>query len=227
MEILASCSYEESLKFDGKLVIDGEDGSKPDKVSLNVIVENGDLSLINKLKPCVKCITYKGNVDFTGIAEDCKNVFYEMPLSEVVDKEGSFKDSIVYPNGVTTLVRLPDDYSNMKLVKSLCNSYPTVRVIGGNLLNIEGVHIGRYEVGKDKGSPVYNGVYDQFLEIPLSEIGNLKEVVKKARKKLDSTETEKKSKGSKVAKEKKAVSKKNEMAKSFSSLFSTIEEEEF
>ena len=44
MEILASCSYEESSKFDGKLMIEGEDGSKPDKVSLNVVVENGNLS---------------------------------------------------------------------------------------------------------------------------------------------------------------------------------------
>lgn len=214
MEILANCSPDESEKFEGKLLIDNDDGSKPDKVYLNLVIENGDLDILNSLNSNIKCVTYKGDVDFSGVDVPDAKVFREFALGE----------DIVEQEGITSLLRVPDGYSDMRTLLGICNKYPSVRVIGGNLLNIDGVRIGRYPNGKDKGSPVYNGIYDQFLEVPLSELGNIQEVVKKARKKLDSSGTEKKAK---IAKSKKTTPKKNDIAKSFSTLFSGIEEEEF
>lgn len=215
MEILASCTLDESTKFEGKLLLEGEEGSKPDKVFLNVVVEDGNLGILNSLNSNIKCVTYKGEVDFSGIKVPENKIFMEVsyPVDEVPNVEG-----------VTTLVRFPDGFSDMRAVYNLCSKHPNIRVIGGNLLNIDGVRIGRYGAGKDKGSVVFNGVYDQFLEVPLSELGNLKDVVKKARKKLESSDSEKRTK---TPKEKKATPKRNNIAKSFSSLFSNTEEEEF
>ena len=214
VEILASCSYQDSLKFDGKLVIEGDEDSKSDKVSLNVVVDDPD-TLITNVKPCVKCITFTNGVDPKKV--EGVDIFNEVPLQQYLDGVLSFDDWSI------TLVRLPDNYSDMRTVKSICSS-DGVRVVGGNLLNIDGVKIGRYDNGKEKGSPVYNGIYDQFLEIPLSDIGNLKDVVKKARKRLDSS---KEGTSTKTPKEKKLGTKKADIAKSFSSLFSGNEEEEF
>lgn len=218
MEILASCSLEDSLKYDGsKLVIDREDGGKPDKVVLNIVVSDGNVDTLNNINSNVKCVTFDTDVaDFSGV-----------DLSEVkadIFQEYSLDDEIHEVDGVTPLIRVPDGYSNMRALWDVCRRHPTARVIGGNLLQVRGVNIGRYAAGKDKGSPVYNGIYDQFLEVPLIEIGNLHEVVKKARKKLEGVSTEKRSK---TSKEKKQVAKKKDVSKSFSSLFSDIEEEDF
>lgn len=219
MEILASCSYEESIKFDGKLVVEGEEGSKPDKVSLNIVIENGGTSILSTIKPCVKCITLHSGVEIGSEVIDCKtDIFVEVPLEEALQNGiEEYKQ-----DGITILIRTSEGYSDMRVLKGLCEKYENVRVIGGNFLNIDGVRIGRYDIGKDKGSSVYNGIYDQFLEIPLSEIGNLKDVVKKARKKLNSPSDSKQGSSAKV---KKVVSKKSDISKSFSTLFSGVSEE--
>lgn len=211
MEILASCSLEESEKYVGKLLIDSEDGSKPDKVSLNLVIEDGNTSILSNLNPNVKCITYKGDVDLSSI---------EIPKGRVF-REFSLDEEIIEQEGVTPLVRVPDGYSDMRTLLNICTLHPSVRIIGGNLLNIDGVRIGRYSIGKDKGSPVYCGLYDQFLEVPLSDLGNIQEVVKKARKKLNNSNSD----SSKTSKPKKTTVKKNVLATSFNTLFSGAEEE--
>lgn len=213
MEILASCSYDESMQYNGKLVLENEEG-KSDKVSLNIVVKDGDISILENLKPSVKCVTYLGDVDFSNAKIPQNRVFREFTLG----------DEIVEFEGVTPLVRVPDNYSDMRTLLNICNKYSSVRIIGGNLLNIEGVRIGRYDLGKDKGSPVYSGVYDQFLELPLIEIGNLKDVVKKARKKLDNSDF---AKNSRSGEKKKCSSKKSDIVNSFSTLFSSVESVDF
>lgn len=215
MEILASCSVEESLQYKGKLQIENEDG-KVDKVVLNIVVDNGDTSILKNLNSNIKCVTFKNISE-----EDLKGI--DIPEGKVFN-EVEYEPYMIVPriDGVTTLIRLPDGYSDMREAKSLCGRGENTRVIGGNLLNIEGVKIGRYDLGKDKGSPVYNGIYDQFLEVDLKDLGNISEKVKKARKKLSSSEGSKKSTGSK---KQKVVAKKNNISKSFTTLFGSEEED--
>jgi hypothetical protein len=215
MEILASCSVEESLQYKGKLQIESEDG-KVDKVVLNIVVDNGDTSILKNLNSNIKCVTFK-NIS----KEDLKDV--DIPEGRVFN-EVEYESHMLVPriDNVTTLIRLPDRYSDMREAKSLCSRGENTRVIGGNLLNIEGVKIGRYDSGKDKGSPVYNGIYDQFLEVDLKDLGNISEKVKKARKKLSSPEGSKKSTSSKKVK---VVAKKNNISKSFTTLFGSEEED--
>ena len=48
--------------------------------------------------------------------------------------------------------------------------YPTIRATGGNLLEIPGIRIGRYDKGKEKMTSVFNGVYDIYREVDLGDI---------------------------------------------------------
>lgn len=215
MDILASCTYEESVNFNGKLVVLSEDGTQ-DKVSLNIVVDNGNTAILQNLKPSVRCITYVDNYDIGNVDMPDGLVFMEYSLGNI---ESEYRD---IPN-VTPILRVPDGYSNMRELHGFCEKYPRLRIIGGNLLAIEGVRIGRYEKGKNKGSPVFNGVYDIFLEAPLSGLENISEIVKKARKRI----SEMGSDSSKASKQKKSVVRVSNISKSFESLFSDLEEEEF
>lgn len=213
MEILASCTLDESKKYTGKLVVQDED-EKPIKVMLNIIsdgkIEEKDLG------PSVKTVTFIGDNWELGSKKDGVAYYHEVPLGEKPRSE----------EGVVPLIRVPDGYSNMMELAKVCDSIPNSRLIGGNLLAIEGVRIGRFEDEKKKLYPVYNGIYDNFIESNLSELGNLTEVVKKAKKKLGSSDSEKKP-SSKKSKSSPKPKKASVVAKSFTSLFSDSSGEEF
>lgn len=216
MDILASCTIQESIEYKGKLLIENEDGSKPDKVYLNLIVDDTDIAKVSSLNVNTKCITYIGN-NFEKIKDSIKvpieKVFIEKPYTEGME--------INSPSNMVTLIRLPEGFSDMREVKRLCSFGENIRVIGGNLLDIEGVRIGRYD-NKGTKDIVFNGIYDRFFEIPLNDISsNLKEI-KKARKKLnDIIINNKGSKKAKVSKPKPS----NKMVKALSSLFNDSEED--
>lgn len=224
MDFLASCSYEESQQYSGKLVIPADEG-KPGKVMLNILCKTGDRSVVKAIGGNVKCVTYLGGMldfDVAGFDSIPDGVFHEVSLEEY--ESGKAPQYA----GVTTLIRLPDGYCNMRHLFNICKSREDVRVIGGNLLGVDGVRIGRFQSGKDKQYPVYDGVYDSFFEVNLSELGNITELVKKAKKKMKTTTDEatpKKKKGK--AKETSPKPKVNKVANSFSCLFSENEEEDF
>ena len=213
MEILASCSYEESTAYDGKLLVG--DSDKPDKLSLNIVSNDGNTSILSKLPLSVRCVTYIGDVNFEGISIPKNKVFVEYT-------QETLPEVINLPEDVVPLLRVDNSFSDMRVLKKLCEKHSSLRIIGGNLLNIEGVRIGRYSNGKDKGSPLYNGIYDTFLEVNLSDLNNIKNIVKKVKRRSD---PESSVKSAKNAKSKKAVTKKSDIAKSFSSLFSGGEED--
>lgn len=220
MEILASCTYNESLMYDGKLFSEDEEFNT-DKVSLNVVID-GTEGTISGFNSNVRCLTFIKDVNYSHYRFNRDRMFrlYEYyGDGSLVDFVGSLNLS----TSITNVIKLPKTYSNMRDVKTVCINYG-VRVIGGNILMLDGVNIGRYNTGKDGGTILYNELYDQFLELPLSEIQNLKEVIKRCKKKLEDKDS---SSSSKNAKEKKNISKKVDISKSFSTLFSGVEEEEF
>ncbi len=217
MDILASCTIQESIDYKGKLLIENEDGSKPDRVLLNLIVDDNDIGKLSSLNANTKCVTYIGN-NFENIKDNIKipleKVFIEKPYMEGME--------LNTPSNMITLIRLPDGFSDMREVKRLCSLGENIRVIGGNLLGgIEGVRVGRYE-NKGTKDIVFNGIYDRFFEMPLRDISSSLKEIKKARKKLNDTTI--KNSGSKKAK----VSKpkvSNKMVKALSSLFNDSEDD--
>lgn len=219
MQILASCNLEQASEFgQGKLSIPTEEG-KSDRVMLNICVEDGDTSVYQKLTGNEKCVTFIGTpADFCPTSMQGK-VYNEVTIEELA-KTPQVK-------GITTLVRLGDDFPtsscNMLTLAMLSSKRDDVRFIGGKILNIPEVRIGRYNVGKEKSS-VYDEYYDNFIEVDLSDLDGVQEKVKKVRAKLEKvTKTKVSKRGSRIKKEKK-VSKRKE---SFQKLFSSNEEEEF
>lgn len=228
MELLASCSLEQARGFNGKLVIPNEDSKRPDKVYLNVEYNESDgsteqfLERVSELdKSLVKCVSFPEEYAGVLVPEDWKGrVFVYTTLDTVVQ-------GVNYPesDGVISLIRLDEDYPSEKYKPTLrdlvrvCEKHADVRFIGGNLLGVEGLRIGRFDDGKEKMSPVFKDIYDAFVEVRLDDLDGLTEIVKKTRKKAESRE--KGTRGPRVAK----VKKPKRQVQAFLSLFGDDEEE--
>lgn len=178
MNFLASANIEEANSFSGKLQIPNEEGKKPHQVLLNVVVTD-DPSWQGKVTGKEKCVTLKSPMPVpVSIPDTMKGkVFYETSMEEL----GTVMSETI-PEGLVVLARLSDDFSNMRKVWDCSRKYSDVRFIGGNLLAIPGIKIGRFD-SKHK-SIVCNGVYDDFIEVNLSELDNIQEVVKKVKVKV-------------------------------------------
>lgn len=190
MVLLASCGYEKSKDIKGKLVMPSEvEGSKAsDKVLLNVVVGDGIgcEEVFQGIGSNVHCVSFVGNKKATYCPDGLNgNVFNEY------NPEDAEEGNIVPIMGVVDLIRVPKGFSDMRSVKRWCEKYPTVRVIGGDLLGIEGVRIGRYDKGKENMSPVFNDVQDYFVEVDLDNLEGVSEVIKSSRSKLEGVGEEK------------------------------------
>lgn len=221
MKLLAGCSLEKSNEFTGNLVLPNEDKKNPDKVMLNIVVNDGNTEVFKHLSGKEKCITFVNEPTLFCPTELEGNVFNEVNLQELIDNEGTYPTDV---KGVVTLVRVPEDYHNMRFLKQICDKYPTVRIIGGNLLGVGGVRIGRYESTKKSIPVVYKDIYDDFVEVNLEDLDGLQEIVKKTRKRAESIKSyEKKSKKSGASKVKKVPKR----AAAFSKLFDSSNEVDF
>lgn len=228
MKLLASCDIDKAMSFNGKLVLPNEDEKRPDKVFLNIVVDDAckysNEEIFKKAsemnKNTIKCITFM--VESGRFANYVPTEWQGKVFNEY------FADSYHDPNipvctDAISLLRVKEDFSNMRVVLENCKKHPDVRFIGGNLLGMEGVRIGRFDDGKDKMSPVFKGIYDTFVEVDLNDLDGIKEIVRKTRKRAESLESKSGKPKVKKLKEKK-VSKR---VVAFSSLFSDMEEDEF
>lgn len=230
MKILASCDIDKAMGFNGKLVLPNEDEKKPDKVMLNIVVDGccgySNEEVFRKAsdlgKDIVQCITFKVEegrfasyvpTEWEGkIFNEYSAGYYDDPNVPVCDK-------------ATSLLRLPDGYSNMRVLYDMSKKYPNVRYIGGHLLGIEGIRIGRFDTGKDKMSPVFKDMYDAFVEVDLDDLNGLQEIVKKTRKKAEKMFSDGTKRKPRVGKPK--VKKVSKRVEAFNSLFAGDAEEEF
>jgi len=177
--LLASCSYEESKKYNSKIVLvsDEESSKKPIEVLLNIVTSEPD-EVLKAGIGVAKCIT-------TDVSpKSCPSSFSEN-VFRIYNYGDDLSNTENEVEGVVPLLVLPDGFSNMREVDSIMKEYPRVRITGGNLLEIPGFRIGRYDKGKEKMSSVFNGVYDIFKEVDLSEI-KVQRVMSKVRSKSPS-----------------------------------------
>lgn len=176
--LLASCDIEDAKKYRNKLVLISEkETKKPEEVWLNILTDEPD-DVLKQGIGSAKCVT--SSTKPTSCPKDLwGNVFHEVKYE---DYKGV--DEV---DGVVCLVRLPEGFCDMRKAEELCkvnkdytDVEAKVRLIGGNLLEIPSVAIGRYNKGKEKMSAVFNGVYDIFKELHLEDI-EVKEVMSKVR----------------------------------------------
>lgn len=158
---LASCSYEESKKYRGRLMtIPKDEDEKAEEVQLNIISDGSDIEDIFKGGLGIaKCVTVEGAI--SSCPQNFKSKVFKVCYSV---------DDIEDIDGVIPLLVLEDGYCNMRELENICREYPSVRLIGGNLLEIDSVRIGRFDEGKEKMGSVFNGQYDAFKEVPLSSL---------------------------------------------------------
>lgn len=204
--LLASCSYLESRKYNCKLVLDieGSTSKKQEEVLLNIETDDVEEIYLGGMG-VAKCITTTNSpsrcpIDFHG------NVFR---LYNYGDDLQGIENEV---QGVVPLVVFPDGFSDMRTVMSIVEKYPNARVTGGNLLEIPGIRIGRYDEGKEKMPAVFNGVYDAFKEVELADI-SIRRIVSKAK----STSSSRRSSSS--GSDKKKVTAKSKKSKTFSKFF--------
>lgn len=228
MELLARISFEEAKKINGKLVVEPtEEGGKPIPVKLNIACSSAEASEAYKMiGGNVKCITIMDSEepDF-GTTENIANVFHFMELTEY-NNFGSYEMP-----GVTTLIHVDREYTDMRYLADLCRERQDIRIFGSSkdgcpLMAVEGIRIGRYDDGKDKMSPVFQDVYDRFVEVDYRDLSNITEVVRKASKRLEGSE-EKKPRKAKSQSEKSAGSKKSNLCNTINTLFGESAEEDF
>lgn len=197
MELLASCSLEQAKGFNGKLVIPNEDSKRPDKVYLNVEYSEEDgtteeffkkVSMIDR--SLVKCVSFP--VEYAGVEvpEEWRGRSFVYTDLDTVAGDASYPES----EGVVSLVRLGNDFpsdkykANLRTLVEVCEKFPSVRFMGGNLLGVEGLRVGRFEEGKEKMSPAFRDIYDIFVEVRLDDLDGLTEIVKKTRKRAEGSE---------------------------------------
>lgn len=162
--LLASCSYEESKKFNSRIVLVSEDvtNKKPEEVRLNIVTDNPNEVFIGGIG-VAECMTTRVSPNF------CPTV-----LQGNVFRLYDYGEDLVGVNseieGVVPMLVLPDGYSDMRELSSIVLKYPNLRVTGGNILEIPGIKIGRYDKGKEKMTSVFCGVYDIFKEVDLQDI---------------------------------------------------------
>lgn len=212
MKILAGCTIEEALKFNGKLTIPNEDKKTPDKVVLNLQIEEGDKVDFKSLPKAVEVITVNG-VSSMKVPESYKGKVFNSLSLEAYD---SLEE---YNSEFPLLVMLPEGYCDMRTLKRECEKNSYVRFWGGNLLGIEGVRIGRYDSGKDKMLPSFCGVYDNFMEAKLGELSGIVETLSKNRKKLETVEKKGKSKSKSKKSNSEGKSSKSKKKEVVSKLF--------
>ena len=222
--LLASCSCDDALKYRNKLVlVSNEDKKKPEEVWLNIFVEDnmGLEEVFMKGMGVAKCITTVSSPERDSIPEKFRDkVFriyrYKNDYGNMVGDHDDFSLIDEEKNGVIPLIVLPDGFCDMKYVYNLSLKYPQARFMGGNLLEIPGLKIGRFDDGKEKMSAVFNGVYDVFREVSFDDI-KVQEVMSKVRSKS--------SNGSRPKSSVKRVTPKAKKSEAFSRFFGGEENE--
>lgn len=221
MNVLLGCKYRKDM------VIPTVDGHT---VIPNVIFENEEVdnALVSNLIGKGYYVTFTGNSRF-NIPEGINNshVFSEYTMEELES------DIELCNPGVTNIIHVSDGvYPDLRLLVSYCNMGENIRVIGGNLLCVDGLRVGRIEGNKPL---VCSGVYDSFIEADeseLSDMNTLLEKIKQAEKSLSKAMLKSnKSKSSNSSKkspsqpsEPKKPSSNSKKATAFSNLFGFVED---
>lgn len=220
MKIIADCSYEDARKYKGKLNIELEDGKT---ANVKLAVECASLEEYEEIKGN-KAVEYL----------DC---LFDLPEGYAVEKKTFRKYSLDDKDkieaseveGVIPLLKLPEDFADMYLLSEKSKEVEGLRLLGGKLLGIEDVRIGREDV-EDKNKKLgifYDGVYDLFQEVNLSELENLNEIVSKRSERLEKALTDKEFKAKNRKPKKAGKSGLSKKITAFEKLFSSDKEEVF
>ena len=148
--IIATCDYDTARMYRNK-VLSTKVGSKKYRVYLRVFGDETnikDLIEMARFSRNIIMVDYQGSdmsEEYRGITKDLTcgchviNIFNYGNNITIEDVESLSKE---VPNGVTAVINMPDDYTDLRFVWECCNKYPNIRFSGGNLFVIDGVRLG-------------------------------------------------------------------------------------
>lgn len=148
MSVIAVTDYSGALEYKGFNLTTKYNGKKH-KVYLKVICDDFSLSECIELAKSSKNILmleYQGMETFPMYTQLKKDV--GVYIGRVTDMGNNISDEDLLalindtPEGVVPIVRLPDDFKNLRVVSNLSEKFPTVRFCGGNLFSVKGVKVG-------------------------------------------------------------------------------------
>lgn len=198
--ILASCSVEESKNYVGSLYIPHESVSKKtgkvikkkQRVLLNIDFTADEACSIDEFlteyEGAAACVTLEEGVNYPSLfPETSLYVFIRVSLSRLDEAIASTSD-----DKVRFLVTLPDGKPDLRRLVSYCKVDKRVRFTGGDLLNIPGLNIGRFDDGDIKGiaggvKAVANGSYDSFDEVSISQLEGIEQMLKASKRRSKAT----------------------------------------
>lgn len=209
MELLVSV---DSASDVGKATVDMENVN----IRYNLKSSTPDTSLYSLLKGNNMLLTFIGCMPNEEVPSHCKGrVFSEYTLEGISE--------IPVNPSIVPLVRLPKGYNKMMELKTLSEKYSDVRFVGGSLLSVGGIKVGRYDA---KPSILCDIFYDNFLELSLDELPSSTSLLQEAQNRLSLYQSKpSKTKSTKAKPKSKAKPKQNSKAAVISNLFSDLAQE--
>ena len=170
--VIATCDFDTAKLYKGK-VLYTKLGSKKHKVYLRVF---GDETNIKELVELARFSRNIIMVDYQGsdISEEYKNITKELTCGCHVTNMYTYGNNITLedvaslskdaPSGVSIVINMPDDFTDLKFVWDCCTKFPNIRFAGGKLFNIDGCRLGSIGIdiyenfGIKYTAEAYNGI---------------------------------------------------------------------
>lgn len=149
MAVLVKANLEDVIPYKGKN-ISTKVGNKKQQVLFRV--EADDFSLVqaiehsrvdknvvmidfagtdNYIKSCV--LSNETNVPYIGVPVEVGLNLTESDIANML---------MGYPEWVTLIIKLPDEYKDIQFLTEMCHKYPRIRFCGGYTFNIDGCRVG-------------------------------------------------------------------------------------
>ena len=91
-------------------------------------------------------LEYEGTDEYLKATtmDKCKGVYMTKSIDVGTDVTSDDIDKIVstYPSFLTLIIKLPQEFNDMKFIKDMCNKYSNIRFCGGTLFQLDGVRLG-------------------------------------------------------------------------------------
>lgn len=184
MAIICSVDYSTALGYKG-MNLSAKYNNKKHKVYLKLncddyILEDG-LSLARVSKN-ILMVNYQGigtSQVYLGLTNDTGiYVGRVMDFGNDITEEDIERLVVNIPEGITPIIKLPEDFTNLRFIWEVSKKFPRVRFCGGKLFAIEGVKVGaigvdildRVEAKYDDDAYSLGGRVDALEEVDISTL---------------------------------------------------------
>lgn len=171
MAVLVNADFNTASMYRG-MNVTTKVGSKKHKVLFKIACDDLNLSsCINLAKESsnVVCLDYQGldeNEEYRGIKSSDLYILKQFHFGNDINEDDVRRIVESLPTGVTPIIKLEDDFKDLKFVCDMCSLFPKLRFSGGNLFRVDGVRLGYVDsaILDDLGIKYTNDFYTTEVE---------------------------------------------------------------